>query len=183
MSRIPTPAAISDAPAAAQPLLNALKAKIGAAPNLYRLTAHSPAALEGLIGLSGALANGALNAATRERLALAVANINGCDYCNAAHSYLAKNVAGLDEAEIARNRAGASADAKADAALGLAVKIVNARGGVSEEDITAARDAGLGDAELVEVVAHVALNTFTNYLNEVFATEIDFPSVKTPRAA
>jgi uncharacterized peroxidase-related enzyme len=129
------------------------------------------------------LSNGALDAATRERLALAVANINGCTYCNSAHTYLAKNVAKLDDVEIARNRDGQSADAKADAALRLAVKIARQRGEVTEADVDDARKAGHSDAELVEIVAHVALNTFTNYLNEVFKTPVDFPSVEARRAA
>src|SRR2546430_12142713 len=95
MSRIPTPAAISDAPAASQPLLRAVKKQLGVVPNLFRLVATSPAALEGYLGLSDALGKGELPAATRERIALAVANINGCSYCLSAHTYLGKNVAKL----------------------------------------------------------------------------------------
>ena len=95
MSRIPTPASIEAAPAAAQPLLQAVKKQLGVVPNLFRLIATSPAALEGYLGLNGALAKGALDAATRERIALAVAEFNGCDYCLSAHSYLGKNLAKL----------------------------------------------------------------------------------------
>lgn len=183
MSRIPTPASIEAAPEAARPLLEAAKKKFGVVPNLYRLTATSPAALEGLLGLSGALGKGALDAATRERLALAVGQINGCGYCLSAHSYIGKNLAKLSDAEIAANRSGQSADAKADAALRFAVKVTNARGAVSEADLEAVRAAGHSDAEIVEIVAHVALNTLTNYLNEVFKTEIDFPVVSVRPAA
>lgn len=183
MSRIPTPASIEAAPAAAQPLLNAVKQSLGSVPNLFRLTANSPAALEGYLGLNGALARGALDAATRERIALAIANINGCTYCNSAHTYLATNVAKLSPAEIDANRAGSSSDPKADAAVKLAVRIVRERGHVSETDVQAAKAAGFSDAELVEIVAHVALNTLTNYINEVFNTEVDFPVVNAARAA
>lgn len=183
MSRIPTPASIDAAPAVAQPLLNAVKAKLGKAPNLYLLTANSPASLEGLLSLSGALGKGALEAATRERIALAIANVNGCDYCNSAHTFLAKNIAKLSDDEIALNREGRSNDAKADAAVVLSRKIAIARGEVSEDDLGLARKAGVTDAELVEIVAHVALNTFTNYLNEVFKTTVDFPAVAAERAA
>jgi AhpD family alkylhydroperoxidase len=91
MSRIPTPATIEAAPAAAQPLLQAVKKQLGVAPNLFRLVANSPAALEGYVSLSGALAKGDVPAATRERIALAVAEINGCDYCLSAHTYLGRN--------------------------------------------------------------------------------------------
>ena len=108
MSGIPTPGTIEAAPAAAQPLLQAVKKQLGVAPNLFRLVANSPAALEGYVSLSGALGKGALPAATRERIALAVAEINGCDYCLSAHTYLGLNLAKLGEAEVALNRAGAS---------------------------------------------------------------------------
>lgn len=177
MSRLPTPASIETSPAASQPLLQAVKKQLGVVPNLFRLVGNSPAALEGYLGLNGALARGALEAPTRERIALAVAEVNGCDYCLSAHSYLGKNLAKLSDAEIAANRNGHSADAKADAAVGFAVKIVNARGHVSDSDIEAVRSAGYDDAEVIEMILHVALNTLTNYVNEVAKTAIDFPAV------
>jgi len=183
MTRINLPAAIEAAPEKAQGLLNAVKAKLGKAPNLYLLTAASPAALEGLLSLSGALGQGALDAATRERIALAIANVNGCDYCNSAHTYLAKNIAKLSDDEIAKNREGRSNDVKADVAVSLARKIAFSRGDVSDGEIARAKGAGLSDAELVEIVAHVALNTFTNYLNEVFKTPVDFPAVAAAKRA
>ena len=178
MSRIPTPATIADAPAAAHPLLEAVKAKFGSVPNLFRITANSPAALEGYLGLNGALAKGALDARTRERIALAVAEINGCGYCLAAHGYIGATVLKLGEDEIAANRAGRSIDAKADAAVRFAAAIAEARGHVAEAEVEAVRAAGYSDAQIVEIVAHVALNTLTNYLNEVLGTEIDFPAAK-----
>jgi AhpD family alkylhydroperoxidase len=113
MSRIPTPAAIDAAPAASQPLLEAVKKQLGVVPNLFRLVSNSPAALEGYLALMGALNKGKLPAQTRERIALAVAELNGCSYCLSAHSYLGKTLAKLDEAEIAANRSGASSDPKA----------------------------------------------------------------------
>ena len=175
MSRIPTPATIDAAPAAAQPLLEAVKKQLGSAPNLFRITANSPAALEGYLGLNGALGKGALDAPTRERIALAVANINGCAYCNSAHSYLGKNLAKLDEAELSANRHGKSNDAKADITVRFAAKVARERGQVSDADLQALRGAGYDDAQIVEIVAHVGLNTLTNYINEVFKTEVDFP--------
>lgn len=177
MSRIPTPASIEAAPAAAQPLLEAVKKQLGVVPNLFRLVANSPAALEGYLGLNGALAKGTLDARTRERIALAVAEINGCSYCLSAHSYLGKNLAKLDEAELAANRRGASNDPQADAAVRFAVKIVNSRGHISDADLSAVRMGGYSDAQIVEIVLHVALNTLTNYVNEVAKTDIDFPVV------
>ena len=183
MPRINTPASIEAAPAAAKPLLEAVRKQMGSVPNLFRLVANSPAALEGYLGLNGALAKGALDARTRERIALAVAEINGCGYCLAAHTYIGKTVAKLDDAEITANRSGASNDVKADAAVRFAVKVVNARGHVSDADVAAVKAAGLDDAQVVEIVLHVALNTLTNYVNEVAKTEIDFPVVTLRNAA
>ena len=182
MSRLPIPASIEASPAASQPLLEAVKKQLGVVPNLFRLVGNSPAALEGYLGLNGALAKGALEAPTRERIALAVAEVNGCDYCLSAHSYLGKNLAKLSDAEIAANRDGGSADPKADAAVRFAVELVNSRGHVSEADVKAVKQAGYSDAQVIEIVLHVALNTLTNYVNEMAKTEIDFPVV-TAKAA
>jgi uncharacterized peroxidase-related enzyme len=177
MSRLPTPASIETSPAASQPLLQAVEKQIGSVPNLFRVVGNSPAALEGYLSLSGALAKGTLTAPTRERIALAVAEINGCDYCLSAHAYFGKNLAKLSDAEIADNRDGHSTDAKADAAVSFAAKLVNARGQVSDADIKAVKDAGYDDAQVIEIVLHVALNTLTNYVNEVAKTAIDFPAI------
>jgi uncharacterized peroxidase-related enzyme len=132
--------------------------------------------------MSGALSAGALPAQTRERIALAVAQINGCGYCLSAHTYLGKNLAKLDDAEIAANRRGGSHDPKADAAVRFAAKVASLRGHVSDADLQAVRMAGYEDAQIVEIVQHVALNTWTNYINEVARTEIDFPAVEAAAA-
>ncbi len=183
MPRIPTPATIADAPVASQPLLEAVRKQLGVAPNLFRLVSNSPAALEGYLGLSTALGKGKVPAATRERIALAVAEVNGCDYCLSAHTYLGKNLAKLDDAEITANRSGASNDPKADAAVRFAAKVTRERGHVSEDDLRAVKLAGYDDAQVIEIVLHVALNTWTNYINEVAKTEIDFPKVSARKAA
>ena len=179
MSRITTPATIADAPNASQDLLKGVEKQIGSVPNLFRIVSNSPAALEGYLGLNGALAKGALDAPTRERIALAIGQINGCNYCLAAHSYIGANVAKLTPAEIQANRKGSSTEAKADAAVKFAVEIAQARGGVEAASVQRVKDAGYSDAEIVEIIAHVALNTLTNYVNEVLETEIDFPAADT----
>jgi uncharacterized peroxidase-related enzyme len=183
MSRISFPASVEAAPVAAQPLLNGVKAKLGSVPNLFRLLAVSPAGLEGYLGLSGALGKGLLDARTRERIALAVAEFNGCGYCTSAHAFIGRIMAGLSDTEIAANRRGDSTDERAAAAVKFAIKIVEARGQVSDADVAAVRVAGYSDAELIEIVLHVALNTLTNYVNEVAETTIDFPAVKARDAA
>jgi len=128
--------------------------------------------------LNGALGKGSLDSKTRERIALAVAQINGCDYCLAAHTYLGSNLAKLSDEEIAANRNGTSTDDKAAIAVTFATNIVNFRGQVSAAAVQAVRDAGYSDAEVVEIVAHVALNTLTNYVNEALGTAIDFPAAE-----
>lgn len=116
-------------------------------------------------------------------IALAVAEINGSNYCLSAHTYLARNVAKLDDAEIAASRAGGSGDAKADAAVRFAAAVMRKRGHVRPDDLAAVRAAGCDDAQIIEIVQHVALNIRTNYVNEVAQTDIDFPLVQAHKAA
>ena len=182
MSRISIPA-LDQTPAATRPLLDAVKKQLGVVPNLMKVVGNSPAALGGYLALSGALAKGALGAKTGERIALAIAEINACHYCLAAHTYLGRNVAKLDDAEIAANRNGASNDPKADAAVRFAASVALERGHVSDAAMRAVKEAGYSDAEVMEIVVHVALSTLTNYVNEVAQTEIDFPAVDLKRAA
>jgi uncharacterized peroxidase-related enzyme len=176
MNRLTVPT-IEQSPAASLPLLDAVKKQLGIVPNLMRLVGNSPAALEGYLSLSGALGKGSLGAQTGERIALAIAEINRCDYCLSAHTYLATNVAKLDATEISANRHGNSTEAKADAAVRFAASVAIERGHVSTSAVEAVKLAGFSDAQIVEIVLHVALNTLTNYINSVAQTEIDFPVV------
>ncbi len=176
MPRIRLHRSIEEAPEPAQPLLRSVQAALGSTPNVYRIVASSPAALQGLLGLSGALAGGTLDKALCERIALALANVNGCDYCNAAHTFGGR-MAKLDDAEIDAARCGRSREPKADAGVRFARTVALSRGAVDEADLAELRDAGYTDEQIVEIVAHVALNTFTNYVNEVFGTPLDFPPV------
>lgn len=181
MPRVTIPS-LDDAPEASRPILDAVKKQLGVVPNLFRLIANSPAALTAFTGLQGPLAK-TLDVKTRERIALAVAEVNGCDYCLSAHTYIALNLAKLSPEEIALNRRGASGDAKAGAAVRFAAAVARERGHVADADLAAVRAAGFDEKEIVEIVALVAENTFTNYLNEVARTEIDFPTVRTAAAA
>lgn len=176
MNRIAIPS-VADAPAASRPLLEGVQKKLGTTPNLMKMLGNSPAVLEGYLSLSGALAHGVLGSATGERIALAVAQINGCHYCLSAHTYIGSKVAKLSSEEIAASRRGTSLDARAAAALRFATRVVEERGSVSNEDLAAVKAAGFSDAEVVEIVAHVALNVLTNYANQVAATPVDFPEV------
>lgn len=182
MPRITTPTTVADAPAASQPLLEAVNKQLGVVPNLFRMVGNSPAALEGYLGLMGALGKGELSSQTRERIALSIAEINACDYCLSAHTYLGKNVAKLDESEIAANRNGGSNDPKAAAAVLFAKRVADARGRVSDAELDAVKAVGYSDAAVIEIVLNVALNIWTNYVNTVADTEIDFPVVHAKKA-
>jgi uncharacterized peroxidase-related enzyme len=177
MERI-TPVDPATAQGKAKELLDAVKAKLGLVPNMTRAMAVSPAVLEAYLGINGALAHGVLPPKVREQLALGVGQANECDYCVSAHSAIGKRV-GLTEQAVLDSRRGHSADPKTDALLRFARVLVEKRGLVTDTDVAAVRATGGGDAEIAEVVAHVGLNTFTNYFNNVAATTIDFPKAPT----
>ncbi|MEP7363595.1 MAG: carboxymuconolactone decarboxylase family protein [Acidobacteriota bacterium] len=157
-------------------LLDGVNKKLGMTPNMMRTMAASPAVLSGYLGLAGTLSSGLLPAQVRERLALAVGEANRCGYCLSAHTALG-SLAGLSQEEIETARQAKSGDAKIQAALQFAQALVVQKGEVSGEQVWAVREAGWGEGEVAEIVAHVALNVFTNYFNLVAQTEIDFPVV------
>jgi uncharacterized peroxidase-related enzyme len=150
-----------------------IRAKFALVPNLLRVVANAPAALEGLMGLSAALARGALDEKTREQLALAIAESNLCDYCLSGHTAMAAKI-GLSRVEIDNAIRASAADARTDAILKLARSIVVQRGELSDADLGRARAGGLSDGEIVETVANVALNIFENYMSHVARVPIDF---------
>ena len=161
----------------AKALLEGVQKKMGMTPNLMRTMANSPAVLEAYLGFTNALGKGDLTPKVREQIALTVSELNGCQYCLSAHTALGKMV-GLGDEEIADSRRGLSPDRKTEAALQFARKVVAERGWVSDDDVANLRAAGTTDAELAEIVAHVAVNIFSNYFNHIAQTEVDFPKVE-----
>jgi uncharacterized peroxidase-related enzyme len=160
----------------AKDLLNGVQAAIGVTPNLLRTMAQSPAVLEAYLALSKTLSTGVFSAALQEQLALTVAGENHCNYCASAHT-LKGRAEGVGKDELASNLQGNSSNPHTQAILTLANAIVTKRGFVSDQDLAEARLAGVNDAEISEIVAGIALNTFTNYFNHVAQTDIDFPFV------
>jgi uncharacterized peroxidase-related enzyme len=158
--------------------LDAVHAALGVTPNVFRVAANSSAALRGLVQLNGSLASGTLDAGTRETIAIAVAQENGCDYCLSAHVYLGKG-AGLSDGDLTLARNTNASELKRNAVLRLAGSILRNRGRLAANELADAKSAGISDGEIVEVVGHVALNVFTNYLNVLADTDIDFPIVRT----
>lgn len=163
-------------------LLAVVDKMLGRTPNMFRTAAHAPAALESLIALFGATAHGTLRAKVRESIALAVAEANGCDYCLSAHSAFGED-AGLTRDEIERARAASAEDAKTNAVLRFANTLVLTRGQVGQGALSSLRNVGVSDAEILEVITNVALNIFTNYMNIIAETDIDFPVVRAGEVA
>jgi uncharacterized peroxidase-related enzyme len=181
MTRI-TPIDPAKATGKSRELLDAVKQKLGLIPNMTRTMAQSPAVLEAYLNFSGALAAGKLGPKLGEQIALISAETNSCGYCAAAHTAIGK-IVGLSEDVILSARNGRSTDPKTDAAVKFARAVIDKRGEVSDADVQTARDAGFSEGEIAEIIAHVALNIFTNYFNVVAHTEIDFPKVQLGAAA
>ncbi len=166
----------------AKALLDAVQSGLGMVPNFIRVLANSPAALSAFLGIHGIAGAGALDPQTRERIALAVAEQNACQYCVSAHTAIGLKV-GLDNREMLANRMGRSSDAKSEAALTFAGALVEHTGAVSKAEFDAVRAAGHSDAEIIEIITHVAMNIFTNLLGKATQVEIDFPKIELTKVA
>jgi len=157
-------------------LLSHVHKAFGATPNMFKAVANSPAALKSMWGSFGALGAGVLGAKLGEQIAVAIADRNRCEYCLAAHTMLGKG-AGATAEEMSTAQAGQAADPKTAAALTFALTVVSNRAQLSEADFAALRGAGFDDEHIVEILAHVALNIFTNYVNIAFDVPVDFLKV------
>ncbi len=158
-------------------LFNGIENKLGMVPNMMRTMGNSPAVLEGYLNLSGALSSGALGTKIGELIALTVAEVNNCDYCLSAHTFIGEKLVKINSEELQEARRGTNIDSRTTAALTFAKTLVQKGGLVNDNDVQNVKSAGYNDGEVGEIVAHVALNTFTNYLNNTANTVIDFPTV------
>lgn len=158
-------------------LLAQIHQAFGATPNMFKAVSNSPAALQSMWGSFGALGSGKLGAKLGEQIAVAIADRNDCEYCLAAHTALGRK-AGATADEMSAAQAGQSSDPKTAAALRFAVAVVNNRAKIDDEQVEELRAVGFSDEEIVEIMAHVALNLFTNYVNVAFKVPVDFPGVK-----
>jgi uncharacterized peroxidase-related enzyme len=179
MNRI-APIDPSAATGRAKELLDTTNAQLGKVPNLYRTMANSPAALDGYLKFRGALVTGVLSPRVREQIALLTAAINGCVYCVSAHTFRGGKI-GMDQNELVETQRGRSDDAKENTILKLVTTMMKKSGHLSDADFQQAKAAGVTDEELGEIVAHVALNVFSNYFNHVAEPELDFPLTQIER--
>ena len=163
-------------PAESKPTLDAFTKNMGFTPNMMASFAQSPIAFNAWATLLGGLSK-ALDVKTRDGIGLAVSEVNGCNYCLTVHSFTAEHMAKLPVEEILLARKGHASDPKRDAAIQFARKVILSRGQVSDADLEAVRDAGYTDANIMEIVALVAMYSLTNYFNNVFDPEKDFPAV------
>jgi len=163
-------------PAASQPTLDAFTKNIGFTPNMMATFAASPIAFNAWATLLGSLSK-ALDVKTRDSIGLAVSEVNGCDYCLTVHSFTAEHMAKLPADDIILARKGHASDPKRDAAVRFARKVIETRGHVSDADLKAVREVGYTDANIIEIVALVAMYSLTNFFNIVFDPKKDFPAV------
>jgi uncharacterized peroxidase-related enzyme len=168
--------------AAVKPMLDKINGAFGVVPNMFKAVANSPTALASMWGSFAALSVGKLGARLGEEIAVAIANVNRCEYCLAAHTALGRK-AGASAEEMAAAQIGKSSDPRTHAALTFALKVVRDRAAVTEADVAAVKAAGFDDEAVVEIIAHVALNLFTNYVNVALNVPVDFPAVPLKRVA
>ena len=163
-------------------LFDAIQGQLGMVPNFLRVIGNSPVALKSFLGLYAVAGAGSLDPLTRERIALAIAEQNACEYCVSAHTTIGGN-AGLSDAEMRANRTGSSQETKAAAAVKFALALVEHAGGVTNDEITAIRNAGYSDADLAEIIMHVGMNLITNIVGKASRVDIDFPKIELMQAA
>ncbi len=162
--------------------LDEIHGAFGVVPNMFRAVGNSPAALTSMWTSFGALGQGRLGARLGEEIAVAIANYNRCEYCLAAHTVLGQK-AGATAEEMSSAQEGRSNDPKTQAVLSFALDVVAHRGQVDDAKVASLRSVGFDDSDIVEIVAHIALNLFTNYINVALDVPVDFPSVKLKSAA
>lgn len=173
MSRITIPT-LAEAPAESRTTLEGVTKRLGWTPNLFLLMALSPSTLAAFVNLAGTLSR-TLDVATIEAMGMAVSEGSGCEYCLQSHTFLGKRLAKLDAAELELNRRGSSGDPKRAAAVRFAKNVANTRGKVSNEDLADVRAAGFSDGDVVAIAGLTAQYLFTNFMNNIAQTKLDFP--------
>ena len=173
------PIQVTDASEASQAVLEIVNKKLGRIPNMYKVMANSPAVLDAYVKLNGALSAGAIGSKMAEMIALATAEHNACSYCLSAHSFLGSK-AGLTEQQIADSQIFHSDIEKFDAGLQFTKKILTNPNQISSDDIAPLKKHGFTDGEILEIIANVIRNIFTNYVNIVSNTEVDWDVIVKP---
>jgi uncharacterized peroxidase-related enzyme len=163
-------------------LFGAIKSQLGMVPNFLKVFANSPAALRAFLGLHTISDDGSLDPQTKERIALALAEKNACQYCVSAHTAIGRKV-GLNGAEIEASRSGTSQEAKAAVAIKFARSLSEHHGAVTTAELLEVRNAGYSESDIVEIITHVGMNVLTNILAKASRVEIDFPIIELKQAS
>lgn len=178
MSRIPLIPQDQLSSASAE-LFAQVKKAVGKLPNAYAtIGGYSPSALAVLLGADAALGKGALARSEIEAIRLAVSELNGCDYCVAAHTMVGKMV-GLQPEAMRQIRDGdATGQDKLDALIRFVRAVQTTRGTVPADELAAVTTAGYSPTQVIEALLVISMITFTNLVNRVNDTDIDFPRVE-----
>ena len=174
MSRLSTQGA--NATGRTAELFSAIKAKLGKVPNAYdAIGSNSPVALDALLKFDAALAETSLSKQEIETIKLAVSEVAGCDYCLAAHTLMGKLAGLAPEAMLAARHGGASGNGKQDALATFVRTVVATTGTVPQAVVDAVKAAGYTDAQVVDTIFAISSITFTNLVNRINDTVVDFP--------
>lgn len=171
-----------NASVASQEIMELVKKKLGRVPNMYQVMANSPAVLESYVKMNGALSGGTLGSKMAELIALSTAEYNGCPYCLSAHTFLGAK-AGLSEDQMIAGRTFRSENEKFQAGLTFVKKMLESPASVSSDDVEPLRSVGYSDGDILEIVANVIRNIYTNYVNIISETIVDWPVVVNPLKA
>jgi uncharacterized peroxidase-related enzyme len=180
MSRLTAPA-LDEVPAGARSILEGVRKHFGFAPDMFNVLAANPAVLDIVMSLQGSVGR-LLDAKTRHTIALAVSRSNGCDYCQALHTYTSSELGGMSSDDIELALTGSSSDPRRAAVARFVQRVIETRGQVSDADIAAVRGAAYSDAEILAIVTTAVVSLLTNYLNNVNQTSIDIPAITTKTA-
>ncbi|HEY9534342.1 MAG TPA: carboxymuconolactone decarboxylase family protein [Mucilaginibacter sp.] len=157
-----------------QVIFDNLKKAIGSVPNLYAVYAHSENALGTYLALSNAKTS--LKPKEKEVVNLVVSQVNGCEYCLAAHTAISKNQGFTDEQILEIRRASVTFDSKLDALAKLAKSITENKGHADEKLLENFYDTGYNEGALIDVVIAVGDKTITNYIYALTEVPVDFPT-------
>ncbi|APH58141.1 Hypothetical protein GbCGDNIH6_2303 [Granulibacter bethesdensis] len=167
MSRFPL-RTLENAPTEAQPALAAAEKNNGFLPNLLRVLANAPVALETYLTVSGINARASLTLQEREVVQITAAATHGCGFCVAGHTALATKKAGLDAATVeALRQLDQVTDARLAALADFTRAVIASRGAVSDEALATFKAAGFTDQQALEVVLGVSLATLCNFANNL----------------
>ena len=166
---------INDAEPAAKVILENTKKKLGFVPNMYNAMANSPGLLNTYIqGYSAFREKSGFSSIEQEVIFLAISQANGCEYCMAAHSFLAEAASGVPSDVTAAIRDDKPIPEMQLSALSVFTHVMVAtRGLPGQTDVDAFLSAGYTEKDILEVIHAIAIKTISNYTNHIFHTEVD----------